>query len=262
MLLCKSIAPRYGVSPKTIRDIWRGRTWLHATDHLWPGDEKWQRESKTSQKASRDAKPKLPAAESECTKQHLHESSALRALAHHHSSISPIDPGPIPYETTNLRWQDSIMHCTALQRRAALPSSLIPMHGLSRVSPAILSAAVASSSAFARSLSAQVASRTMQAAPLLGPPWLVPAAWPSESARDASYPPLLAIDPATLRLLSAAAAAASGLTFAPCGPAALWAAGTAGGAAAAVSAARPAATAAYGAQWPMGPGGFLGRLGP
>ena len=154
------------------------------------------------------------------------------------------------------------MLCTALQRRAALPSSLIPMHGLSRVSPAILSAAVASSSAFAGSLSAQAASRTMQAAPLLGPPWLVPAAWPSESARDASYPPLLAIDPATLRLLSAAAAAASGLTFAPCGAAAPWAAGTAGGAAAAISAARPAATAAYGAQWPMGPGGFVGRLGP
>ena len=40
MLLCKTIAPKYGVSAKTIRDIWRGRTWLHATEHLWTPDDK------------------------------------------------------------------------------------------------------------------------------------------------------------------------------------------------------------------------------
>jgi hypothetical protein len=40
MLLCKTIAPKYGVSAKTIRDIWRGRTWLHATEHLWTEDDK------------------------------------------------------------------------------------------------------------------------------------------------------------------------------------------------------------------------------
>jgi hypothetical protein len=39
MVLCKTIAPKYGVSPKTIRDIWRGRTWLHATGHLWSDEE-------------------------------------------------------------------------------------------------------------------------------------------------------------------------------------------------------------------------------
>ena len=45
MLLCKTIAPKYGVSPKTIRDIWRGRTWLHATEHLWTEEDKRQKPS-------------------------------------------------------------------------------------------------------------------------------------------------------------------------------------------------------------------------
>ncbi len=30
-----SLAIRYGVSPKAIRDIWNRRTWAHATIHLW-----------------------------------------------------------------------------------------------------------------------------------------------------------------------------------------------------------------------------------
>ena len=40
MLQCKIIAPKYGVSAKTIRDIWSGRTWLHATQHLLTEEEK------------------------------------------------------------------------------------------------------------------------------------------------------------------------------------------------------------------------------
>ena len=47
MLLCKTIAPKYGVSPKTIRDIWRGRTWLHATEHLWTEEERRHKASKS-----------------------------------------------------------------------------------------------------------------------------------------------------------------------------------------------------------------------
>ena len=39
MIKCKSIAPKYGVSAKTIRDIWRGRTWIEATRHLWTREE-------------------------------------------------------------------------------------------------------------------------------------------------------------------------------------------------------------------------------
>lgn len=40
MALCKVIAPKYGVTPKTIRDIWRGRTWIQATQHLWTEEER------------------------------------------------------------------------------------------------------------------------------------------------------------------------------------------------------------------------------
>jgi hypothetical protein len=48
MLLCKKIAPMYGVSPKTIRDVWRGRTWFHATEHLWTQEELREKTDKTS----------------------------------------------------------------------------------------------------------------------------------------------------------------------------------------------------------------------
>ena len=42
MIHCKSIGPKFGVSPKTIRDIWRGRTWTEATKHLWTPEEHTQ----------------------------------------------------------------------------------------------------------------------------------------------------------------------------------------------------------------------------
>ena len=48
MLMCKVIAPKYGVSSKTIRDIWRGRTWLHATEHLWTEEEKEELSSRNT----------------------------------------------------------------------------------------------------------------------------------------------------------------------------------------------------------------------
>jgi hypothetical protein len=29
------VSSRFGVSPKTIRDVWNHKTWAHATNHLW-----------------------------------------------------------------------------------------------------------------------------------------------------------------------------------------------------------------------------------
>eukprot|EP00960_Hanusia_phi_P050171 760045-Hanusia_phi.AAC.2 len=43
MLHCKAVAPRYGVTPKTIRDVWSGRSWSEATRHLWTEDEVMRR---------------------------------------------------------------------------------------------------------------------------------------------------------------------------------------------------------------------------
>ena len=39
MLHCKAIAPKYGVTPKTIRDVWSGRSWAKTTRHLWTEEE-------------------------------------------------------------------------------------------------------------------------------------------------------------------------------------------------------------------------------
>ena len=33
MVSCEAVAIEFGVTPKTIRDIWRGRTWSEATGH-------------------------------------------------------------------------------------------------------------------------------------------------------------------------------------------------------------------------------------
>ena len=41
---CRLLAPKYGVTPKTIRDVWSGRTWAEATRHLWTPEEKAQRD--------------------------------------------------------------------------------------------------------------------------------------------------------------------------------------------------------------------------
>ena len=40
MLHCKAIAPKYGVTPKTVRDIWNGRTWWQTTKQYWSKEEK------------------------------------------------------------------------------------------------------------------------------------------------------------------------------------------------------------------------------
>eukprot|EP00961_Rhodomonas_salina_P013008 175029-Rhodomonas_salina.2 len=39
MVKSKMIAPLFGVTPKTVRDIWHARTWVLATRHLWTEEE-------------------------------------------------------------------------------------------------------------------------------------------------------------------------------------------------------------------------------
>lgn len=41
----RNLAPHYGVTPKTIRDVWSGRTWAEATRHLWTKEEIAARET-------------------------------------------------------------------------------------------------------------------------------------------------------------------------------------------------------------------------
>ena len=39
MVHCKTIAPQFGVSPKTVREIWSGRAWARATRKEWTTEE-------------------------------------------------------------------------------------------------------------------------------------------------------------------------------------------------------------------------------
>mmetsp|Transcript_33779 Transcript_33779/g.85390 ORF Transcript_33779/g.85390 Transcript_33779/m.85390 type:complete len:202 (+) Transcript_33779:122-727(+) len=43
MMHCKVVAPKYGVTPKTIRDIWNGRTWWNATKPYWSKQERFRK---------------------------------------------------------------------------------------------------------------------------------------------------------------------------------------------------------------------------
>ena len=68
---CRLLAPKYGVTPKTIRDVWSGRTWAEATRHLWTEEEKVAREKAKSKGAKQsdsedgDAGPAEAGGESE-----------------------------------------------------------------------------------------------------------------------------------------------------------------------------------------------------
>lgn len=50
MMHCRTLAPKYGVTPKTIRDVWSGRTWAEATRHLWTPEEIAQRKRMQSER--------------------------------------------------------------------------------------------------------------------------------------------------------------------------------------------------------------------
>ena len=57
MLKCKVIGPEFGVSPKTIRDIWRGRTWTEATKNLWTSEDTPPNETKPTKTKCRSRGP-------------------------------------------------------------------------------------------------------------------------------------------------------------------------------------------------------------
>jgi hypothetical protein len=55
------LAEKYHVSSKAIRDIWTGRSWLHATFDLWNSDERPPRKIVGRPKGKKDSKPRLRA---------------------------------------------------------------------------------------------------------------------------------------------------------------------------------------------------------
>ena len=91
MVQCKTIAPKYGVSAKTIRDIWRGRTWILATKHLWSEEEIAERGD--GDDASRPSIVGVKAEGSEKTQPERAE-RALAAAASNFNSVTPTPPPP------------------------------------------------------------------------------------------------------------------------------------------------------------------------
>ena len=53
------LARKYGVSPKAIRDIWKGRSWLDATYDLWEDADRPQRKIMGRPKGRKDDKPRV-----------------------------------------------------------------------------------------------------------------------------------------------------------------------------------------------------------
>jgi hypothetical protein len=82
MVRCKTIAPKYGVTPKTIRDIWRGRTWIQATEHLWTEEEKIQRaQGDSSSSDDEDGNDVRPSARGRAASNPPHGSGTSRSDA-------------------------------------------------------------------------------------------------------------------------------------------------------------------------------------
>ena len=109
MIRCKSIAPKFGVSAKTIRDIWRGRTWIEATRHLWTTEETQRRaldggddnsDSDHDGPVNQSGFKELTANESNVNKsQHMdiHGQSYMSPEFMHRINISPPFVGSVPW---------------------------------------------------------------------------------------------------------------------------------------------------------------------
>ena len=53
-----SLAPKFYVCAKTIRDIWKGRSWLGATYDLWEEEERPSRKALGRPKGKKDSRPR------------------------------------------------------------------------------------------------------------------------------------------------------------------------------------------------------------
>jgi hypothetical protein len=53
------LAAKYRISPKAIRDIWKGRSWLDATFDLWIEDDRPPRRVVGRPKGKKDSKPRV-----------------------------------------------------------------------------------------------------------------------------------------------------------------------------------------------------------
>jgi hypothetical protein len=58
LLNTTQLAQKYKISAKAIRDVWQGRSWLHATFDLWSNEERPVRQKVGRPKGKKDSKPR------------------------------------------------------------------------------------------------------------------------------------------------------------------------------------------------------------
>jgi hypothetical protein len=103
---CRNLAPRYGVTPKTIRDVWSGRTWVEATRHLWTEDEIAARESDKSAKRKTPEDRSTDPEDADGADNHddkdLDELSETESLMKKIKQEAPVsgDEAPVPGDTS------------------------------------------------------------------------------------------------------------------------------------------------------------------
>ena len=68
----QGLASKYGVSSKTIRDIWNGKSWLEATYDLWSVDDRPARKTLGRPKGKKDSKPRMRGRNLACEANTLH----------------------------------------------------------------------------------------------------------------------------------------------------------------------------------------------
>jgi hypothetical protein len=121
MLRCKTIAPRYGVTPKTIRDIWCGRTWPQTTEHLWTDEER----------AARQSLRKPDALRGHDVKQALEDLRVSFLGASATPAAAPAAAAPSPTPAEEVSWATAI----ASPRLSASRSALSPSSSFSSPPP-------------------------------------------------------------------------------------------------------------------------------
>jgi hypothetical protein len=127
MIRCKSIAPKFGVSAKTIRDIWRGRTWFEATRHLWTAEEKQRRAINGEDQSDSDTEDQqnpcqnsnqLPVAQNSSQQMIPRQPSSLT------SNIPQIFAGPAPWVPSQFLWPANQQ--TPVPQHSGAASSMSP----------------------------------------------------------------------------------------------------------------------------------------
>jgi hypothetical protein len=122
------LAQKHKVSPKAIRDIWKGRSWLGATFDLWESDDRPPRKALGRPRGKKDSRPRQ--SKNSVPKGCL--SASEHYARHLAQSISPSFIVPEPLNIAGERHKPAQFNADSSFRRGSLAFSSDPMHGVLR----------------------------------------------------------------------------------------------------------------------------------